>query len=79
MPTPEVNMQSSTYLPTAITAAVTDRTAPIPCAKRFGGPGTGLAATRSCGVIMRVTRWPRGLSVGPGQDAGDKAVGDDSG
>jgi hypothetical protein len=46
-------------------AAVTDTTAPMPWAKRLGGPATGLAATGSRGVITRVTSWPSGLSVGP--------------
>jgi hypothetical protein len=63
--------------PNANTAAVTDRTAPIPCAKRFGGPGTGLAATPSSGVTTRVTSWPSGLNVGPVRTRATKPVGDD--
>src|SRR5262249_27589094 len=43
----------------AITAA-TDKVAPIPWAKRFGGPATSLGANGSLGVTTRVTNWPSG-------------------
>jgi hypothetical protein len=39
--------------------------APIPCAKRFGGPGTYFAGNGRRGVITFVTSCPSGLSVGP--------------
>ena len=38
--------------------------APMPWAKRFGGPGTYLGAP-SRGAATRVANWPTGLSVGP--------------
>jgi hypothetical protein len=38
--------------------------APMPCANRFGGPGTYLGAPRR-GAATRVANWPSGLSVGP--------------
>ena len=39
-------------------------TAPIPCANRFGGPGTGFLAP-SRGAITFCAVQPSGLSVGP--------------
>ena len=51
--------------PRASAAAASDSVAPMPWAKRLGGPGTGRGATGSRGVITRVTSCPRGLSVGP--------------
>ena len=50
---------------TAATSAATLSVAPMPCANRFGGPGTHRGATGSLGVMTRVTSWPSGLSVGP--------------
>jgi hypothetical protein len=39
-------------------------TAPIACAKRFGGPATTFGVP-SRGATTRVASWPSGLSVGP--------------
>src|SRR5262245_53250604 len=47
------------------TSALTDSTAPMPCAKRFGGPGTSLGSTSRRGVMTFVTRRPSGLNRGP--------------
>ena len=63
--------------PTAQTAAVTDRTAPIPCANRLGGPGTYFGGRPRRGVTTRVANWPSGLERRARGDAGQKAVGDD--
>lgn len=49
----------------ASAAAVTENTAPIACAKRLGGPGTGFASSGNRGTMTRVTSWPSGLNVGP--------------
>ena len=50
----------------ASTAAVTVKTAPIACAKRFGGPGTSLLLERQRRARARGWRsWPSGLRVGP--------------
>src|SRR6478609_7209626 len=46
--------------PNANTSAVTERNAPMPWAKRFGGPGTHFDANGSAGVSTRVTNWPSG-------------------
>src|ERR1019366_46907 len=66
-----ISSPSNTYAavlrpnPSANTAADTENAAPIPWAKRLGGPATGRAATRRRGVMRRVTRSPSGLNVGP--------------
>ena len=38
-----------------------EKVAPIACANRLGGPGTGFGATARRGVTTRVTNWPSGL------------------
>ena len=55
----------------------TEKTTPMPWAKRLGGPGTGRSAIPRRGVTTRVTSCPSGLMVGPGEHAGHEAVGDD--
>ena len=47
----------------------------MPWANRLGGPGTGRAAKGSRGVATLVTSRPSGLKRGPGEHAGDEAVG----
>src|SRR5579862_8403425 len=42
-----------------------ENAAPIPWAKRFGGPGTGRSANGRRGVRTLVTNCPSGLSFGP--------------
>jgi hypothetical protein len=39
--------------------------APMPWAKRFGGPGVGRAGQGRAGASTRVASCPRGLRVGP--------------
>jgi alkanesulfonate monooxygenase SsuD/methylene tetrahydromethanopterin reductase-like flavin-dependent oxidoreductase (luciferase family) len=51
--------------PTARIAAVAEKTRPMPCANRLGGPETGFAGSFNSGVTTRVTNSPSGLSVGP--------------
>ena len=50
--------------PRASTAATVDTAAPIPCAKRFGGPATYLGGPRRGATTVIATR-PSGLSLGP--------------
>ena len=47
------------------TSAPTLSVAPMPWAKRFGGPGTSLAGTGRRGTTTRVTRRASGLNRGP--------------
>ena len=65
--------------PTSATSAMAIViTAPIACAKRFGGPGTGLAAPRR-GATSRVASLPERAERRAGEDAGDEAVGEQRG
>src|SRR4051794_16932947 len=41
--------------PNASTSALTDKNAPMLCAKRFGGPGTSFSWNGNAGVSTRVT------------------------
>ena len=50
--------------PSARTAAAVVIAAPIPCAKRFGGPATYFGGPRR-GATTRIATRPSGLSVGP--------------
>ena len=50
--------------PSAATAPAVVMTAPMPCAKRFGGPDTYLGGP-SRGATTAVASRPSGLSVGP--------------
>ena len=51
--------------PCVVVSAATEKVTPMPWANRFGGPGTGRAATGRRGVTTRVMSWPNGLKVGP--------------
>ena len=63
---PAINTYDTVGAPSAhATDAPTVNTAPIPCANRFGGPGTNRCSRRMRGVMNRVTMVPHGLSVGP--------------
>ena len=49
----------------SIMKAVAEKTTPIVCAKRFGGPATNLVGLPKTGTITRVASRPMGLKVGP--------------
>ena len=50
---------------TTATSAPTESVAPMPWAKRFGGPGVSRTVHARRGRTTRVTSVPSGLSVGP--------------
>ena len=60
----DVARRSSRRTPSARTAAAVVTAAPIPWAKRFGGPATYLGGPRRGATTLIATR-PSGLSLGP--------------